>query len=117
MARYSRLTIACQLRSRGGSRPELLRQLNRILEVSRDESGTEMYVISASPDDDVSVWLFEMFVDREAYERHRASAVHGEVVALLPQLCEPDGQVALLHPVAMKVDAANLSLAAEGRAC
>ena len=87
----------CRLVAAPGRRPELLQELDRIAAVSIGEAGTQAYVISEATDDDVTVWLFEIFRDEEAYQAHRASGVHEEVVGSLPRLVQESG-LTRLHP-------------------
>jgi quinol monooxygenase YgiN len=97
----AQVAIVCRLVARPGRRPALVQALGRILEVSREENGTQVYAVLEAVSDEVTAYLFELFRDDRAYSLHRASEVHADVVARLDEWLDPDrpGEIIHLRPV------------------
>lgn len=80
------LALACRLTTKDQRRSELVRGLLDILEATRSEDGTLLYSIAESSEDDVTVFVHEIYRDAEALEAHRASPAHGRLSGKLDDL-------------------------------
>ena len=68
-----RRNLLVRLNVKDGLRPALLELLNTYTDGLAEEPGTEMFIVSLDPDNENTVWLYEMFRDDEAQNAHRAS--------------------------------------------
>lgn len=102
----SKVAMTCRLRTRPGCKGQLLEALDRILDETRREEGTELYMVLEAAFDDVTVWVVELYVDEAAYIRHRGSTVHHELQGELASLLDGPAQLSFLKPHGMKLPAA-----------
>ena len=74
-----------------GGKPGLVEFLRWDADVARsDEPGTLRFDVWAVPDEPDAVYLYEAYVDRAAFEVHKASeAFRKFVVEIVPSLIEP----------------------------
>ena len=99
----SKVALTVRLRCAEGKKPELLAGLTRILEATRREAGTEIYMILESAFDDSTVWVVELYTDEAAYIAHRASPVHRALEEELGGLLDGTAMLSFLKPVGMKL--------------
>ena len=68
-----RRSILVRLVCKSGLRPALLDVLNAYADNLSEEPGTEMFVVSLDPENDTTIWLYEIFRDEAAENAHRES--------------------------------------------
>jgi quinol monooxygenase YgiN len=65
--------LAARWTAKAGREQELLETLRAVMAESRAEPGTQLYQVSRSVDDPRVFFLFEVYDDVAAYERHSAA--------------------------------------------
>ena len=98
-----RRTLLVRIVAKSGMRPAVLELLNTYTDGLGEEPGTEMFVVSLDPENEDTVWLYEMFRDEDAMEEHRASNGFHALMASLPNYLESPPAVLRMDPLRMAV--------------
>ena len=69
----SKFGMLIQFTAKPGQRDALAEHLSSLMPVVAAEPGTELYVVSVSPDDPDAVWLIEAYSSPQALEAHNAN--------------------------------------------
>ena len=96
-----RRTLLVRLNVKDGMRPALLELLNTYTDGLAEEPGTELFVVSLDPDNENTVWLYEMFRDDEAQNAHRASSGFAVLMTSMPALLDGPPAVLRMDPLRM----------------
>jgi quinol monooxygenase YgiN len=84
-------TLAITLTCRDGAAETFRRTLSEITPPSRDEPGSLAFVTHQSPEDPNMFFVYESYVDEQAYEAHLASPAFKRVEEeLFPLVVERD---------------------------
>ena len=98
-----RRTLLVRIVARSGMRPAVLELLNTYADGLAEEPGTEMFVVSLDPENEDTVWLYEMFRDEDAMEEHRASGGFAALMAAMPAYLDGPPAVLRMDPLRMAV--------------
>lgn len=98
-----RRTLLVRIVAQAGMRPAVLELLNTYTDGLGEEPGTEMFVVSLDPENENTVWLYEMFRDEEAMEEHRASDGFHALMAAMPAYLDGPPAVLRMDPLRMAV--------------
>ena len=85
-----------------GKRADLLEVLADMVEQANDEAGTEIYICHAAADDDVTVWMYEHYVDQAARDAHGSSEAMQSIGPRVAPLLGGAPELIRLVPVAGK---------------
>ncbi|MBU6147873.1 MAG: antibiotic biosynthesis monooxygenase [Actinomycetales bacterium] len=91
-----------------GRRTALLDALNTYVDGLAEEPGTEVFVIAVDPDDESTVWLYEIFANEQAELDHRSSTGFAELMAALPALLDDPPAVLRSVPLRLSLQKAVL---------
>jgi len=94
-----RRSILVRLVCKAGMRPALLEVLNAYTDTLSEEPGTEMFVMSLDPENDTTVWLYEIFRDDDAEVAHRESNGFAVLMRALPPLLDGPPAVLRMEPL------------------
>jgi len=94
-----RRSILVRLVCKAGMRPALLEVLNAYTDNLSEEPGTEMFVMSLDPENDTTVWLYEIFRDDDAEVAHRESNGFAVLMRALPPLLDGPPAVLRMEPL------------------
>ena len=94
-----RRSILVRLVCKGGLRPALLDVLNAYTDGLGEEPGTEMFVVSLDPENDTTIWLYEIFRDEEAELAHRESKGFAALMRGMPPLLDGPPAVLRMEPL------------------
>lgn len=75
-----RHAVIAEVRVTPGRRDELLAALEPILVEVEHEHDTIAYAVHTDVDDPDTIWIYEQYTDRAAFDRHRASDTFDAVV-------------------------------------
>lgn len=98
-----RRTLLVRIVAKSGMRPAVLELLNTYTDGLGEEPGTEMFVVSLDPENEDTVWLYEMFRDEDAMEEHRASDGFHTLMASMPAYLDGPPAVLRMDPLRMAV--------------
>ena len=98
-----RRTLLVRIVAKTGMRPAVLELLNSYADGLGEEPGTEMFVVSLDPENEDTVWLYEMFRDEEAMEEHRASEGFHSLMGAMPAYLDGPPAVLRMDPLRMAV--------------
>lgn len=88
-----------------GRRAELIEALRPMFIEVESEPGTLLYMMHTSPDDADTVWFYERYRDKDAFEIHRHSATHDAVLAKIRPMLAPSTEIHYLDLLASKPNA------------
>jgi quinol monooxygenase YgiN len=91
-----------RIRARPGKRDELMAKFVEAAEMQRDNPACELTLVSTSPEDDVSVFLTEVWASAEDHERARQSPEVQAWAADMPSLVDGPPEITRLDPVAIR---------------
>lgn len=94
-----RRSILVRLVCKGGLRPALLDALNAYTDNLGEEPGTEMFVVSLDPENETTVWLYEIFRDEDAELAHRKSNGFAVLMRVMPPLLDGPPAVLRMEPL------------------
>lgn len=94
-----RRSILVRLVCKGGLRPALLDVLHAYTDSLGEEPGTEMFVVSLDPENDSTVWLYEIFRDEEAELAHRESNGFAVLMRAIPPMLDGPPAVLRMEPL------------------
>jgi quinol monooxygenase YgiN len=81
----ARVSVLTKLVAADGKIDELLAQVEGLVAATHAEPGTEVYVVNRARDDPNTLFVYEVFVDRQAFKDHasRGDAMRGVLAPLL----------------------------------
>ena len=88
--------------ARAGKRDELVAKFVEAAEMQHDNPACELTLVSTSPEDDVSVFLTEVWTSDEDHERARQSPEVQAWAADMPSLVDGPPEITRLDPVAIR---------------
>jgi quinol monooxygenase YgiN len=77
-----------RIRARAGKRDDLVAKFTEVAVIQRDNPACELSLVSTSPEDDVSVFLTEVWASAEEHERARQSPEVEAWAADMPSLVD-----------------------------
>ena len=75
-----------------------------IFDEVEQEHDTLVYAVHVDLDDPGTVWIYEQYTDREAFDRHQASAAFEQVVRAIAGFVEPGSVIRQAEVVRAKGD-------------
>lgn len=96
------IVMVTKLTAQDGKRDALLEALSKLVAFSHEEPGTEVYALHKALDDDITVWFYERFADKDALKLHSASDVAKGVFPSLAGLLAGPAEIIKLADVAAK---------------
>jgi quinol monooxygenase YgiN len=99
-----RHSIIAEVRVDPGRRQDLLDALDPIFDEVEQEHDTLVYAVHVDLDDPGTVWIYEQYTDREAFDRHQASAAFEQVVRAIAGFVEPGSVIHQAEVVRAKGD-------------
>jgi quinol monooxygenase YgiN len=98
----SKIAVLAKLVTLPGMRADVIEILSAQVAAVADEAGTEVYALHVDPADEVTVWFYELYVDKAALDFHGTTDA---MKALGPKLAGKLGgrpELTLLTPVVAK---------------
>lgn len=78
----AKVSLLARLVAREGKRDEVLGLLGRIARhAEANEPGTELYCLNVSSQDEVTLWVYELYSDQAALDAHAGSQVFVEAAS------------------------------------
>jgi quinol monooxygenase YgiN len=99
-----RHSIIAEVRVDPGRRQELLDALGPIFAEVEAEHDTLVYAVHADLDDPGTLWIYEQYTDRDAFDLHQASATFEQVVRAIAGFVEPGSVIHQAEVVRAKGD-------------
>jgi quinol monooxygenase YgiN len=85
----AKVSLLARLVAKEGKRDEVMELLGRIARHAEgNEPGTELYCLNVSAQDDVTLWVHELYADQAAFEAHAGSQVFAEAAGQFGPLLE-----------------------------
>ena len=66
----SKVSVIAKLTATEGQRDALVKVMEALVDAAADEKGTELYVLSLDKKDENTVWVYELYTDRDAFAEH-----------------------------------------------
>lgn len=98
----SKIALIAKLTCKEGSRDAAVEILSKQVAAIESEVGTEVYSLNVDKADEVTIWFFELYTDKEALVAHGASEVMKANGPLLAPLLAGRPELFRLTPVAAK---------------
>jgi quinol monooxygenase YgiN len=87
-----------------GKRAEAIALLQRMVDQTGNEPGTEVYIFHEDMNDDVTIWTYELYTDQAARDAHGASPAMAEIGPALGPLLGGVPELIKLRPMIGKGD-------------
>ncbi|MBV9662192.1 MAG: antibiotic biosynthesis monooxygenase [Acidimicrobiales bacterium] len=87
-----------------GKRAEALTVLQRMVDQTKNEPGTEIYVFHEDMSDDVTIWTYELYTDQAARDAHGSSPAMAAIGPALGGLLGGAPELVKLRPMIAKGD-------------
>jgi quinol monooxygenase YgiN len=98
----SKLAVLAKLTCKEGSRDAAVAVLQNQVAAVAGESGTEIYALHVDNSDDVTIWFYELYVDKDALAFHGATeAMKALGPNIAPHLAGRP-ELTMLTPIAAK---------------
>lgn len=89
----SKPSMFVKLTAQPGQRDQVLAAFDRMVAAVADEPGTEVYSVHLDDTDENSVWIFELYTDRDALAAHSSSEAMGELFTEIGPLLGADAPI------------------------
>jgi quinol monooxygenase YgiN len=97
-----KIVVLAKLKATPGKRDDLVAVLSAQVGLVTDETGTEIYALHTSMDDDVTVWFYERYVDEEAFVFHGKTEAMKALGPKLAGLVDGRPEILKLAPIVAK---------------
>lgn len=94
----SRVAVIARLKSKPGSRREMLDALGALVVAAENEPGTLAYVFHEALDDPDVIWAYELYENQEALDSHSASPAMAEMIGTIGHLVAEAPQLNVARP-------------------
>ena len=98
----SKIALVAKLTCKEGSRDAAVEILSKQVAALECEVGTEVYSLNVDKGDEVTIWFFELYTDKEALVAHGSSEVMKANGPLLAPLLDGRPEITRLTPIVAK---------------
>lgn len=102
-----RHSIIAEVRVDPDRRQELLDSLEPIFTEVEREHGTLAYAVHIDIDDPGTIWIYEQYTDRDAFDLHQESATFEQVVRAIAGFVQPGSSIRQAEVVRAKGDSST----------
>ncbi len=98
----SKIAVIAKLTTNEGKRDEVVAVMTAMVEAVNAEVGTEIYALHTQADDDVTIWFYELYTDKDSLKAHGTSEAMAASGPKLKGLLAGRPEIIMLNPVAAK---------------
>lgn len=109
LAAMPKVAIVAKITAKPQRFDELVALAESMAEQSGSEPGTEVYTMNITTGDDRAIWFYEIYADDEAFKAHSTSDAMARFGSSLQEIAEPDIELHVLTPHAIKGLALDLA--------
>lgn len=98
----SKIALLAKITAAEGKRDEVVAIFAAHVAAVAAEAGTEVYALHTSPADDVTIWFYELYTDKDGLDAHSTSEGMKALNPKLKGLLAGRPELIMLTPVAAK---------------
>jgi quinol monooxygenase YgiN len=98
----SQVAVVAKLTAQEGKRDELAQALQAALDTAQGEDGTTYYILHNDNGNDTTLWMYELYTDKDALKTHMGSAEFKALGPALAGLVAGAPELIFLTPVGGK---------------